>query len=344
MHYRRFGHTGLFVSELSLGSMTFGGRGFWTSIGQLGAAEAQTFIGTALDAGVNLIDTADVYSEGESERLVGEALAALKRPRHEILVATKCRGKSGPGLNDVGLSRSHILDSINGSLHRLKLDHVDLYQIHGFDAETPLEETVRALDDVVRSGKARYVGFCNLQAWQAMKALDIAQAEGLSRFVSAQVYYSIGGRDIEREIVPFCQDQGLAILPWSPLAGGLFTGKYDLEHPGPHGARRTSFDFPPVDKPRAKGILQALREVAQETAAPVSRVALAWLLSKPYVTSVIVGARTKGQLDDNLLATDLTLTFGQNAKLDDASALPPEYPGWMLARQAGERAPAAARI
>ena len=343
MHYRRFGHTGLFVSELCLGTMTFGGRGSWTSIGQLSAAEAQTLIGTALDAGVNLIDTADVYSEGESERLTGEALAALKRPRHEILVATKCRGKSGPGINDVGLSRNHILDSINGSLHRLKLDHVDLYQIHGFDSETPLEDTVRALDDVVKAGKARYVGFCNLSAWQAMKALSYAQVHGLNRFVSAQVYYSIGGRDIEREMVPFCQDQGLAILPWSPLAGGLFSGKYDLEHAGPPGARRTTFDFPPVEKPRAKEILAVLREVASQVGAPVSRVALAWMLTKPFVTSIIVGAKTKDQLDDNLKATDLTLTAEQTARLDGASALPSEYPGWMLARQGGERVPQTVR-
>jgi aryl-alcohol dehydrogenase-like predicted oxidoreductase len=332
MHYRRFGRTGLFVSELCFGAMTFGGRGTWTAIGQLGAAEAQT-----------LIDTADVYSEGESERLVGVALAALKRPRHELLIATKCRGKSGPGPNDVGLSRNHILDSINGSLHRLKLDHVDLYQIHGFDPETPLEETVRALDDVVKSGKARYVGFCNLSAWQAMKALAFAEAHGLQRFVSAQVYYSIGGRDIEREMVPLTQDQGLAILPWSPLAGGLFSGKFDLEHPGPQGARRTTFDFPPVDKDRGKGILSALREVAQAAGVPVSRVALAWLLTRPFVTSVIMGARSKEQLSDNLLATDLVLSPEQTAKLDAASALPAEYPGWMLNRQAEDRAPQAVR-
>lgn len=343
MHYRRFGRTGLFVSELCFGAMTFGGRGFWTAIGQLGASEAQTLLGTALDAGVNLIDTADVYSEGESERLVGEALAALKRPRHEILVATKCRGKVGPGPNDMGLSRGHILRSIDGSLKRLKLDFVDLYQIHGFDPETPLEETVRALDDVVKSGKARYVGFCNLTAWQAMKALAFAEANGLNRFISAQIYYSIGGRDIERELAPLCQDQGLAILPWSPLAGGLFSGKYDLENPGPEGARRTTFDFPPVDKVRAKEILKVLREVAQVANAPVSRVALAWMLTKPFVTSIIMGAKTKEQLTDNLLATDLVLLPEQTAQLDAVSALPAEYPGWMLSRQSGERVPKTAR-
>jgi aryl-alcohol dehydrogenase-like predicted oxidoreductase len=343
MHYRRFGRTGLFVSELCFGAMTFGGRGFWTAIGKLGASEAQTLIGTALDAGVNLIDTADVYSEGESENLVGGALAALNRPRHEILVATKCRGKVGNGPNDMGLSRGHILRSIDGSLKRLKLDFVDLYQIHGFDPETPLEETMRALHDVVKSGKVRYIGFCNLAAWQAMKALAFADAHGLNRFVSAQIYYSIGGRDIERELVPLCQDQGLAILPWSPLAGGLFSGKYDLENPGPEGARRTTFDFPPVDKARAKGILKVMRDVAQETGATVSRVALAWMLTKPFVTSVILGAKTPDQLKDNLAATDLVLTPEQVSKLDTASALPAEYPGWMLNRQSTERVPKTAR-
>lgn len=343
MHYRRLGPTGLFVSELCLGTMTFGGRGFWTSIGQLGPSEAQALVGTALDAGVNLIDTADVYSEGESERLLGGALAALNRPRHEILIATKCRGRSGPGINDVGLSRNHILDSINGSLKRLKLEHVDLYQIHGFDPETPLEETIRALDEVVRSGKTRYVGFCNLSAWQAMKAAAIAEAEGLHGFISAQIYYSIGGRDVEREIVPWAQDRGVAILPWSPLAGGLFSGKYDLESPGPQGARRTTFDFPPVDKIRAKGILKVLKEVATSLGAPVSRVALAWLLTRPFVTSVIMGAKTKEQLTDNLMATDLVLSPEQVARLDNASSMPSEYPGWMLSRQAADRIPPTAR-
>jgi aryl-alcohol dehydrogenase-like predicted oxidoreductase len=343
MHYRRFGHTGLFVSELCFGAMTFGGRGFWTAIGQLSAAEAQTLIGTALDGGVNLIDTADVYSEGESERLVGQALAALNRPRHEILVATKCRGKMGPGPNDMGLTRHHILHSIDESLKRLKLDFVDLYQIHGLDPETPMEETVKAMDEVVKSGKARYAGFCNLSAWQAMKAIAFATANGYHRFVSAQVYYSIAGRDIEREIVPLAQDQGLAILPWSPLAGGLLSGKFDLESPGPAGARRTTFDFPPVDKTRAIGILKVMREVAQECGATVPRVALAWLLTRPFVTSIILGAKTPEQLKDNLAATDLVLSPEQIVKLDAASALPSEYPGWMLARQSQERVPKTAR-
>jgi aryl-alcohol dehydrogenase-like predicted oxidoreductase len=339
MHYRPFAHTGLFVSEVCLGAMTFGGKGFWEVVGKLGASEVERFVGTAFDAGVNLIDTADVYSEGESERLVGAALAALKRPRDLVIVATKVRGRTGPGVNQIGLSRSHILSSIDASLSRLKLDFVDLYQIHGTDRETPIEETVRALDDVVRSGKARYVGFCNLSAWYAMKALAFSGAQGVARFVSAQAYYSIAGRDIEREIVPLAKEEGLAILPWSPLAGGLLSGKFDFEHPGPAGSRRTSFDFPPVDKTRAASVVKAMRIVADAMGVSVSRVALAWLLSRPFVTSVIIGAKTPEQLGDNLAATDVKLSADDIAMLDAVSALPPEYPGWMLDWQDRERRP-----
>jgi aryl-alcohol dehydrogenase-like predicted oxidoreductase len=336
MRYRPFGKTGLLVSELCLGTMTFGGKGFWEVVGKLGAKEVEATIGGALDAGVNFIDTADVYSEGESETLVGGALASLARPREQVIVATKVRGRTGPGPNQVGLSRSHILASIDASLKRLKLDFVDLYQIHGYDRDTPIEETVRALDEVVRSGKVRYVGFSNLSAWQAMKAIAYADANGLARFQSGQVYYSIAGRDIEREIVPLAQDQGLAILPWSPLAGGLLSGKFDPDKPGPEGARRTSFDFPPVDRGRLPKVLDALRAVSKQTETSVARVALAWQLTKPFVTSVIIGAKSKEQLTDNLAAVDVKLAPEQIATLDAASALPPEYPGWMLDWQSRE--------
>jgi len=339
MRYRLLGRTGVYVSEMCLGAMTFGGKGFWEVVGTLGATEVEALIGTALDAGVNMIDTADVYSEGDSEKLVGGALAALGRPREQIFVATKCRGRTGPGPNQVGLSRGHVMNAIDASLARLKLDHVDLYQIHGLDIDTPLEETARALDDVVRAGKARYVGFCNLSAWQAMKALAFADRWNLSRFVSAQVYYSIGGRDIEREIVPLAQAEGLAILPWSPLAGGLLSGKFDPDKPGPEGARRTSFDFPPVDRARLPKVLGALREVASATNASVARVALAWQLTRPFVTSVIIGAKNRDQLADNLAAADLELAPEHVAKLDEASSLAPEYPGWMLGWQNRDRRP-----
>src|SRR4051795_6355893 len=262
MRYRRLGTTGLYVSELTLGTMTFGGKGMFEVIGKLGAAAVEEFIGTSLDSGVNFIDTADVYSEGESETLLGQALASLARPREQLVIATKVRGRTGPSPNQVGLSRAHILASIDASLKRLGLDHVDLYQIHGFDPATPIEETVRALDDVVRSGKARYVGFSNLPAWVASKALTFASAHGLARFQSGQVYYSIAGRDSEREIAPMCKAERVAILPWSPLAGGLLSGKFDPEKKGPTDARRASFDFPPVNLERLPRVLAALREVA----------------------------------------------------------------------------------
>jgi len=333
MRYKALGKTGLFVSELCLGTMTFGGKGFWEVVGRLGSKEAESLVGTALDAGVNFIDTADVYSEGESEQLTGAALAALGRPREQVVIATKVRGRVGPGVNQVGLSRGHILSSIDGSLRRLGLDYVDLYQIHGFDPATPIEETVRALDDVVRSGKARYVGFSNLAAWQAMKAIGYAEANGLARFQSAQVYYSIAGRDIEREIAPMAQSEGVAILPWSPLAGGLLSGKFDPNKSGPEGARRSSFDFPPVDRDRLPRVLSALREVAGASGHSVARVALGWQLTRPFVTSVIIGAKSREQLLDNLAAADLVLAPEHVRQLDDASALPNEYPGWMLAWQ-----------
>ncbi|MBX3204942.1 MAG: aldo/keto reductase [Labilithrix sp.] len=333
MRFNVLGNTGLYVSELCLGAMTFGGKGFWEVVGKLGTTEVEAIVGTALDAGVNFIDTANVYSEGESEKLLGAALRALGRPRDQVVVATKVRGRMGPGPNQVGLSRAHILASIDASLARLGLDHVDLYQIHGVDPATPIEETVRALDDVVRAGKVRYVGFSNLPAWLAMKAIAFADANGLARFESAQVYYSIAGRDIEREIVPLAEDQKLAILPWSPLAGGLLSGKFDPDKPGPEGARRTSFDFPPVDRGRLPQVLGALRKVSEATGNSVARVALAWQLTRPFVTSIIIGAKTREQLTDNLAAADVTLAPEHVKLLDEASALPPEYPGWMVAFQ-----------
>jgi aryl-alcohol dehydrogenase-like predicted oxidoreductase len=343
MRYQPLGNTGLFVSELCLGAMTFGGTGFWQTIGKLGSKEVEDLVGTAFDAGVNFIDTADVYSEGESERLVGGALQALARPREQVVVATKVRGRVGPGVNQVGLSRAHILAGIDASLSRLGLEYVDLYQIHGLDPATPIEETVRALDDVVRSGKARYVGFSNLPAWVASKAITFAEQNGLARFQSAQVYYSIAGRDIEREIAPLCAAEKVAILPWSPLAGGLLSGKFDPDRKGPADSRRASFDFPPVNQERLPRVLGALRKVAEGTGASVARVALAWQLTRPFVTSIIIGAKKKEQLLDNLAATELRLSPEHVALLDEASALPLEYPGWMVEFQSARDPRGAAR-
>jgi len=330
MRYKPLGRTGLFVSEICLGTMTFGGKGFWEAIGKLGTREVETLIGTALDAGVNFIDTSNNYSEGESEKLLGAGLQTLGRPRDQLVVATKVRGRVGPGVNQVGLSRGHILSSIDASLKRLGLDYVDLFQIHGVDPATPIEETVRALDTVVRSGKARYVGFSNLPAWLASKALTFAEHEGLARFQSAQVYYSIAGRDIEREIAPMCQAEGVAILPWSPLAGGLLSGKFAPDKKGPAEARRTSFDFPPVNEERLPRVLSALRKVSEATNVSVARIALAWQLTRPFVTSIIIGAKNQEQLIDNLAAANVKLAPEHVKLLDEASALPAEYPGWMV--------------
>ena len=343
MKYNRLGGTGVFVSELCLGTMTYGGKGFWTVIGKLGIEEVAAQLHRAVDAGVNFIDTADVYHEGESERLVGEALQRLGLRRSQLVVATKVRARTGAGPNEVGLSRKHILDSIDESLRRLKLDHVDLYQIHGVDSATPLEETLDALDDVVRAGKVRYVGFCNLPAWYAMKALALSGSQGLARFVSAQVFYAIAARDIEREIVPLAREERLAILPWSPLAGGLLTGKFKAGEKGPAEARRAQFDFPIVDKPRAFACVDAMVPIARAHGATVARVALAYLLHKPFVTSVIIGARTDEQLSDNLAASDLHLSPEEMAALDAVSALSPEYPGWMVEFQNRDREPGASR-
>ena len=306
MKYNRLGNTGLFVSELCLGTMTYGGKGFWSVIGKLGNEEVKSQLKYALSAGVNFIDTADVYHEGESERLLGDALHQLGVRRSDVVIATKVRGRSGSGPNDVGLSRKHIFDSIDESLRRLRVEHVDLYQIHGVDSLAPLEETLDALDDVVRAGKVRYLGFCNLPAWYAMKALALSSSRGFARFVSAQVFYAIAARDIEREIVPLALEEQLAILPWSPLAGGLLSGKFKAGEKGPADARRTQFDFPLVDKPRAFACVDAMAPIAKAHGVSVARVALAYLLHKPFVTSVIIGAKSDEQLKDNLAAAEST--------------------------------------
>jgi aryl-alcohol dehydrogenase-like predicted oxidoreductase len=339
MRYRQLGRTGLFVSEICLGTMTFGGRGRWSAIGGLDQGEAEALISCALDAGVNFIDTADVYSEGVSEQILGQALTSLGVKRSDVVIATKLNGQTGPGPNNRGSSRGHILDAVKASLDRLQLDHIDLYQIHGTDPCTPVEETVRALDDLVREGLVRYVGVSNWQAWRMMKALGVADHRGWARFETVQAYYSIAGRDLERDVVPMAQDQGMGVLVWSPLAGGLLSGKYGREGAGPDGSRRTSFDFPPVNRERAFACVDAMREVGEAHGVSVARVALAYVLSKPFVTSVIIGAKRIDQLEDNLAAADLVLSPDQIAKLDEVSALPPEYPGWMVKMQSSGRPP-----
>jgi len=339
MRYRLLGRTGLLVSEICLGTMTYGGKGRWQPIGQLGLRDVEGQIKTAVNAGINFVDTADVYSEGDSESLVGQALRNLNLPREELVIATKVRIRMGPGPNQVGLSRGHIMDGVNASLRRLQLDHIDLYQIHGQDLATPMEETLRALEDLIRSGKVRYIGLSNHAAWQIMKAVCISQHRGWNRFESVQAYYSLAGRDLEREIIPLALDQGLGILVWSPLAGGLLSGKFSENDKGPQGARRTNFDFPPVDRPRAFRCVEAMRPIAQSHGVSVARIALAWLLHQPAVASVIVGAKTNEQLADHIAATELQLAEAELKSLDEASRLPPEYPGWMFARQNMDRFP-----
>jgi aryl-alcohol dehydrogenase-like predicted oxidoreductase len=335
MRHHPLGRTGLFVSELCLGTMTFGGTDetLWGKIGTLQQAEAERLVGSALDAGINFIDTADVYAGGVSEQITGQALKNLQVRRDSVVVATKVFGDMGRGPNARGNSRGHILDGVKASLKRLQLDHIDLYQIHGFDPATPIDETVRALDQLVRDGLVRYVGVSNWAAWQIVKALGISERLGLARFESLQAYYTVAGRDLERELIPMLKSEGVGLLVWSPLAGGLLSGKYGREQPGEAGNRRVAFDFPPVDKERAWNVIDVMRPIAEARDVSVAQVALAWLLHQPQVTSVIIGAKRPEQLADNLAATRLVLAADELAALDAVSQLPSEYPGWMFERQ-----------
>jgi aryl-alcohol dehydrogenase-like predicted oxidoreductase len=339
MKYNQLGSTGLFVSEICLGTMTFGGGGFWKVVGDLDQKNATALVSRSLEAGVNFIDTADVYSEGQSETITGQALKDIGVKRSDVVLATKCYGRVGKGPNDIGASRGHIMDQISRSLERLQTDHIDLYQIHATDSITPVEETMRALDDLTRQGMVRYVGVSNWQAWKIMKAQGVAAHRGWARFETLQAYYSIAGRDLEREIVPLLNDQKIGLMVWSPLAGGLLSGKFGPDSNGPEGARRAAFDFPPVDKDRAWKCIDAMRQIGNAKGVSVARVALAYVLAKPFVTTVIIGAKTMEQLDDNLESAKFAFTADEMKILDDVSASPAEYPGWMLARQGAERVP-----
>jgi aryl-alcohol dehydrogenase-like predicted oxidoreductase len=337
MEYKTLGDSGLLVSTLCFGTMTFSGEGFWKAIGSVDQAGADELIKACLDAGINFFDTADVYSEGQSETMLGQSLKNLHIARKDVVVATKVFGRVGPGRNDVGASRGHIMDAVEASLRRLQTDHIDLYQIHGNDSVTPVEETLRALDTLVTQGKVRYIGCSNWQAWKIAKALGISEFKNLARFDTLQAYYSIAGRDIEREIVPLLEAEKTGLLVWSPLAGGLLSGKFSRENQTPEGSRRSEFDFPIVDKERAWKILDAIAPIAQAHACSPARIALAWLLAKPVVTSVIIGAKRLDQLEDNIAAVDLQLASDEIKMLDDVSALPAEYPGWMLPFQNANR-------
>jgi aryl-alcohol dehydrogenase-like predicted oxidoreductase len=338
MRHVPLGRTGLFVSELCLGTMTFGGsEGMWRTLGALGLPEAERLIGQALDAGINFIDTADVYAAGASETITGQSLKNLKVPRESVIVASKVFGETGKDANARGNTRHHIQEGIKASLKRLQFDHIDLYQIHGFDPATPIEETVRALDQLVRHGHVRYVGVSNWAAWQIVKALGVAERWGLARFDSLQAYYSVAGRDLEREIIPMLRSEGLGLLVWSPLAGGLLSGKYSEAGPATDGRRRATFDFPPVDRRRADDCIAVMRGIGEARGLSVARIALAWLLHQPEVTSVIIGAKRPDQLADNIGAADVALSAAELRKIDEVSAVPAEYPGWMFDMQGKTR-------
>jgi aryl-alcohol dehydrogenase-like predicted oxidoreductase len=336
MEYRTLGASGLRVSVLTMGTMTFGGAGDFADVGSTGLVEARRQVDMCLDAGVNLIDTADVYSAGLSEEIVGEVLDGR---RDRALLATKVRMPMGEGPNDAGLSRHHVITGCEASLRRLRTDHIDLYQVHEWDGQTALEETLEALDLLVSSGKVRYVGASNYTAWQLMKALGVAERAGLPRFASQQVYYSLQAREAEYELIPLSVDQGLGVLVWSPLAGGLLSGKYRRDREAPAGSRQlTDWGEPPVyDAEGLYDIIEVLVGIGAEHGVSAAQVALAYTLGKPAVTSLIIGARTSEQLADNLAAASLTLTDAEREQLDKVSAPPLIYPYWHQARTASDR-------
>ncbi|WP_167611730.1 aldo/keto reductase [Maribellus sediminis] len=336
MKYNLLGNTGLYVSELCLGTMTFGGRGMWTAIGTLPQDQVNSLVKQSIEGGINFIDTANIYSEGLSEQMTGQAIRDLGLKRDDLVIATKVRGQMGKGPNEVGLSKKHILQQADESLARLNMDYIDLYQIHGFDKLTPLEETLEALDMLVKSGKVRYIGCSNLAAWQLMKALGISAQQHLSKFVSLQAYYTIAGRDLERELIPLLLDQKVGLMVWSPLAGGLLSGKYSRDAETKEG-RRVNFDFPPVNKEKAFDIIDVMRKIADGKGVTVAQIALAWLLHQPAVSSVIIGANKPEQLADNLDSVNVKLDAAELKELDVVSKLAPEYPGWMIERQGSGR-------
>ncbi|HKS27354.1 MAG TPA: aldo/keto reductase [Pyrinomonadaceae bacterium] len=338
MKYRRLGNSGLKVSELCLGTMTFGGKFF--NIAAVDQEGANQMVARSLDAGINFFDTADVYSYGESEELLGRAVLSSGVSRDSVVIATKVRSamsedaQAGTGdVNNVGLSRQHIMAACEQSLKRLGTDYIDLYQVHGWDVVTPIEETLRALDDLVRQGKVRYLGCSNWSARHLMKALVTADARGWERFVSLQAYYSLVGRDLEQELLPLSVEEGLGVLPWSPLSGGFLTGKYRRDNPTPEGARRSGFGFPPIDEARGFDAVDALEEIAKAKSASIAQVALAWLLAQPGVASIIIGANKMSQLEDNLRSAEIELSPEEVSRLNATTEPQQLYPQWMIERQ-----------
>jgi len=319
--------------------MTFGGGGYFEVIGKVQQEEGNPLIKTAFDSGINFFDTANVYSYGTSEEILGKAFKDLGISRSEVVIATKARGRMASGANQIGLSRLHLMDSAEDSLRRLGTDHIDIFYIHGVDTFTSLDETMRGLEDLVRSGKVRYLGISNHAAWQIMKANGIAEKNSWTKFVACQHYYSLAGRELERELIPMMQDQNLALMPWSPLAGGFLSGKFTRNNATSGDNRRDSFDFPPVDKEKAYDIIEAMEPIAENHGVSVAQIALAWLLHQQSVTSVIIGAKKPEQLKDNISSTSLTLSSEELSQLDKVSSITTEYPEWMVARQGRDRLP-----
>ncbi|WDF53384.1 aldo/keto reductase [Mucilaginibacter sp. KACC 22063] len=337
MKYNYLGSTGLLVSEICFGTMTFGGKGYWENIGRVPQNEVNDLMRTVVDNGINFIDTANVYSFGESEKLLGQSIIDLGLNRNELVIATKVRGRMSENPNNVGLSRYHIFQSVDESLKRLQLDHIDILYVHGVDLKTPVEETMRALNDIVLAGKVRYIAVCNWPAWMVMKALGIAEKHGWNKFVGMQYYYALSNRDIEREILPLAADQNLGVMPWSPLAGGFLSGKYNRNNQTSEGSRRDSFDFPPLNKDKAYDIIDVITEVGQQYNVSAAQVALAWVRLQKGVTSTIIGAKRAEQLIDNIKSTELTLSEHDIQRINEVSALTNEYPGWMVERQNADR-------
>lgn len=340
MKYNLLGNTGLLVSELCFGTMTFGGEGYWEAIGQQTQDEADALIKKSVESGINFIDTANIYSFGQSEAILGNSIKNLELNRQELVIATKVRGTMGDDPNNRGLSRFHIFNSVTNSLERLQLDHIDMLYVHGVDAVTSIREIMRSLNDIVATGKVRYIGVCNWPAWMVMKAQGIARREGWHEFKAMQYFYSLSGRDAEDSLLPLSRSEELGFMPWSPLAGGFLSGKYTREkEKAGGGSRRDDFDFPPVDKEQAYDIVEVMQDIAEEHDATVAEVALAWVRLQQGVTSTIIGAKNMKQLESNIRSVQVQLSEEELEELDEVSATPARYPFWMVDRQGSERIP-----
>jgi len=337
MKYNFLGNTGLAVSELCFGAMTFGGNGIWEAIGKVQQQGVNDLIKNVVDLGINFIDTANVYSFGESERLLGQSIKHLGLNRNDLVIATKVRGRMGEGVNNMGLSRYHIFQSVDASLQRLQLDNIDILYVHGYDPKTSVEEVMHTLNDIVLTGKVRYIAVCNWPAWIVMKALGIAEKHGWNKFMGLQYFYSLSGRDIEREVLPMALDQNIGVMPWSPLAGGFLSGKYTRNNEKAGDSRRDTFDFPPINKEKSYDIIDVISDIGKQYNVSAAQVALAWVRLQKGITSTIIGAKNVDQLKDNVRSIDLDLSADELKRIDEVSALPKEYPGWMVERQAADR-------